>query len=266
VRSCNPWFYHIGLDLFRKEGATFLADISRGFGLGSATGIAQVAEDQGQIVDPATDGDAVQQGIGQGNMLVTPLQVVRFTAAIANGGTLYRPQIIERITSQTGVDVFTFTPEQNETLPVSAETLEAIEDGMRGVVATRIGTAFDQLGDLGIQIYGKTGTAENPLGNAHAWFTGFLRTGRQDRPDIAVTVILENVGEGSEWAAPVFRRIMETYYFGEPRKLYPWESRFYITRTPTLEFTLTPDKPAVEAQPPGETLPEQVLTTPTPEG
>jgi penicillin-binding protein 2 len=267
VRSCNPWFYHIGLDLFRKEGATYLADFSRGFGLGNATGIAQVAEDQGQIVDPASDGDAVQQGIGQGNMLSTPLQVVRFTAAIANGGTLYRPQMIERITSQDGVDVFTFAPEQNGTLPVSVETLEAIQAGMRGVVATRIGTAYDQLGDLGLQIYGKTGTAENPLGSAHAWFTGFSRTGRQDRPDIAVTVILENVGEGSEWAAPVFRRIMETYYFGEPRKLYPWEARFNITRTPTLEFTPTPEGPAAQPQPeaPSITIPDQVLISPTPE-
>jgi len=268
VRSCNPWFYHIGLDLFRKEGATYLSDMSRAFGLGSATGIAQIAEDEGQIIDPVSDGDAVQQGIGQGNMLVTPLQVVRFTAAVANGGTLYRPQLIERIASQSGVDVFTFTPEKNGTLPVSEETLEAIETGMRGVVASRIGTAHDQLGDLGLEVYGKTGTAENPLGSAHAWFTGFSKTGRKDHPDIAVTVILENVGEGSEWAAPVFRRIMETYYFGEPRKLYPWESRFNITRTPTLEYTPTPQGSSGETQPgsAGVTVPEQVLITPTPEG
>ena len=265
VRSCNPWFYHIGLDLFRKEGASYLADISREFGLGSATGISQIAEDQGQIVNPETDGDAVQQGIGQGNMLATPLQVVRFTAAIANGGTLYRPQIIERITSQAGVDVFAFSPESNGQLPVSPETLEAIETGMRGVVASSVGTANDQLGDLGLQVYGKTGTAENPLGAAHAWFSGFSRTNRQDRPDIAITVILENVGEGSEWAAPVFRRIMETYYFGEPRKLYPWESRFNITRTPTLEFTLTPEPPTAAPQQPGGSAPGQVVSTPTPE-
>lgn len=264
IRSCNPWFYHIGLDLFRQEGATFLSEMARGFGLGSATGIEQVAESEGQIIDPKTDGDAVQQGIGQGDMLVTPLQVVRFTAAIANGGTLYRPQIIENITNISGIATFTFAPESNGTLPVSAETLEAIRAGMRGVVRSNIGTANDQLGDLGITLYGKTGTAENPLGRSHAWFTGFSETPRTDRPDIAVTVIIENGGEGSEVAAPVFRRIIETYYFGSPQRLYPWESRFNVTRTPTLEVT-----PTIEgaSQPSGSSppsVPSQVQSTPTP--
>ena len=233
--------------------------------MGSATGIEQVAESTGQIVDPKTDGDAVQQGIGQGDMLVTPLQVARFTAALANGGTLYRPQIIESITNVSGIATYTFTPESNGTLPVSAETLEAILAGMRGVVRSNIGTANDQLGDLGITLYGKTGTAENPLGNSHAWFTGFSETPRTDRPDIAVTVIIENGGEGSEVAAPVFRRVIETYYFGSPQKLYPWESRFNVTRTPTLEATATSAGGAGEgAQPPSPSVPDQILSTPTP--
>jgi len=240
MRSCNPWFYHIGLDLFRQEGAAYLSDFARGFGLGSATGIDQVAEDTGQIIDPASDGGAVQQGIGQGDMLVTPLQVVRFTAALANGGTLYRPQVIERITSKNGVDVFTFTPEDAGSLPVSEDTLDAIAEGMRGVARANIGTANDELGDLSIPVYGKTGTAENPLGDSHAWFTGYTGAGREDRPDIAITVIIENGGEGSEVAAPVFRRILETYFYGEPLKLYPWEADFNVTRTPTPEFTPTP--------------------------
>jgi len=240
IRSCNPWFYHIGLDLFRQKGATYLSDFARGFGLGSATGIEQVAEDTGQIIDPATDGDAVQQGIGQGDMLVTPLQVVRFTAAIANGGTLYRPQLIERVTSSAGVDVSTFTSEAQGTLPISAETLEAIQTAMRGVVSSRIGTARDALSGLAIPTYGKTGTAENPMGDSHAWFTGYTDENREDLPDIAVTVIAENAGEGSEIAAPIFRRIIETYFYGEPKKLFDWEVKFNVTKTPTEEFTLTP--------------------------
>ena len=111
---------------------------------------------------------------------------------------------------------------------------------MRGVVRANIGTANDELGDLSIPVYGKTGTAENPLGDSHAWFTGYTGAGRADKPDIAVTVIVENGGEGSEVGAPVFRRIIETYFYGEPLKLYPWESDFYVTRTPTPEFTPTP--------------------------
>jgi len=240
IRSCNPWFYHIGLDLFRQKGAAYLSDMARGFGLGSATGIEQMDEDTGQIVDPATDGDAVQQGIGQGDMLVTPLQVVRFTAAIANGGTLYRPQLIERITNSGGVDMSTFASEASGTLPITAETLDAIQTAMRGVVSSRSGTAREALGDFSIPVYGKTGTAENPMGDSHAWFTGYTDEDREDLPDIAVTVIVENGGEGSEVAAPIFRRVLETYYFGEPKKLFSWEVKFNVTKTPTLEFTLTP--------------------------
>jgi len=254
IRSCNPWFYHIGLDLFRQKGATYLSDMARGFGLGSATGIGQVAEDTGQIVDPSTDGDAVQQGIGQGDMLVTPLQVVRFTAAIANGGTLYRPQLIERVTTSAGVDISTFASEEQGTLPITDETLEAIQTAMRGVVSSRIGTARDELSGLAIPTYGKTGTAENPMGDSHAWFTGYTDENREDLPDIAVTVIAENAGEGSEIGAPIFRRIIESYFYGEPKKLFDWEVKINVTKTPTEEFTLTPTEG-------GETQ-----STPTPAG
>lgn len=249
TRSCNPWFYHIGLDLFRQKGATYLADIARGFGLGEATGIDHVAEDTGQIIDPSTDGDAVQQGIGQGDMLVTPLQVARFTAALTNGGTLYRPQLIERITTFAGVDVYNFTPEESGSLPVTPETLEAIQEAMLGVVKSSVGTAREELGDLAIDVYGKTGTAENPMGDSHAWFTGYTDEDREDLPDIAVTVIVENGGEGSEIAAPIFRRVIETYFYGEPRKLFEWEVKFNVTKTPTLEFTETPEEGENEATP-----------------
>jgi len=267
IRSCNPWFYHIGLDLFRQEGATYLSDMARGFGLGAATGIDQVAEDTGQIIDPGTDGAAVQQGIGQGDMLVTPLQVVRFTAALGNGGTLYRPQIIERITASNGVDVLTFSPENQGELPISEETLIAVQDGMWGVVNYTIGTANIELGDLSIPIYGKTGTAENPLGDSHAWFTGYTNTNREDKPDIAITVIIENGGEGSEVGAPVFRRILESYYFGEPLKLYPWESGFNVTQTPTSEFDQTPEAGEAPAAPADSGFaPQQQVITPTPSG
>ena len=241
ITSCNPWFYHLGLDLFRQKGATYLSDMARGFGLGSATGIDQVAEDVGQIVDPSTDGDAVQQGIGQGDMLATPLQIARFTAAIANGGTLYRPQLIDRITSSAGVDVYNLSPDATGTLPVTEETLAAIQEAMRGVISARNGTAREALVDFSVPVYGKTGTAQNPMGDAHAWFTGYTDQDREDLPDIAVTVLIENGGEGSEVAAPIFRRVLETYYLGEPKKLFDWEVRFNVTKTPTLVFTETPE-------------------------
>ena len=136
---------------------------------------------------------------------------------------------------------------------------------MRGVIKSSVGTANDQLGDLSVSLYGKTGTAENPLGDSHAWFTGYSSTGREDKPDIAVTVIVENGGEGSAVGAPVFRRVIESYYYGEPLKLYPWESDFNLTRTPTPEFTETP-LPGAKPPASSESSPEQQITTPTPSG
>ena len=232
MRSCNPWFYHLGLDLYRQMGATYLSDWAREFGFGQATGIDAVAEEVGQINDPTTEGAAVQMGIGQGDMLVTPLQVANMVASIGNGGTLYRPQIIEKITSVDGTVLEQFEPEVLNEIPASEDTLEAVKLGMELVIRDERGTAFRRFTGLGTPVFGKTGTATTSIEDPHSWFAGFTDANNPDKPDIAVAVILEFAGDGSAYAAPVFRRVIEAYFAGEVFTQYWWEWDIYITRTP----------------------------------
>ena len=234
MRSCNPWFYHIGLDLFQNGDGKRISDLARGFGLGSMTGIQGVDEAEGNVPDPVTDYDATNLGIGQGDLLVTPLQVARFMAAIGNGGTLYQPQLIDRILPPDGKATYVFEPNATGKIPLSSETLKALQEAMVGVIRSTkpVGTAWHQFTGLDIQVAGKTGTATSGYGQPHAWFAGYTFEGREDKPDIAVAVVLDNAGEGSAYAAPIFRRIVELYFSGQPQKLYWWESTYGVTRTP----------------------------------
>lgn len=232
MRSCNPWFYHLGLELYRQMGDAYLADWAREFGFGSATGIDAVAEAVGQINNPTSEGAAVQMGIGQGDMLVTPLQAANMLAAIGNGGTLYRPQVIEKITNIDGEIIDQFQPEVLNEIPVSDETLDAIKLGMEAVVRDQRGTAYRRFLGMRAPVYCKTGTATTSVEDPHSWFAGFTDGNNPDRPDIAIAVILEYAGDGSQYAAAVFRRVVEAYFSGEVYTQFWWEWDIYVTRTP----------------------------------
>jgi cell division protein FtsI/penicillin-binding protein 2 len=234
MRSCNPFFWHIGYTLYQQNRPNDIANMARAFGLGSVTGIEQIPEEAGKISDPPTVIDVVNQSIGQGDVLVTPLQVARFMAALGNGGTLYRPQLVEQIVPVEGAATTIFKPIAQGTLPVQPFRLEFLRDAMISVVKDPRGTATFRMRGLAIPVAGKTGTAESSNIDPHAWFAGYtMASDSTGRPDIAIAVVLENQGEGSDYAAPVFKRIVETYYYGEPRSLYWFESSFGVTETPT---------------------------------
>lgn len=222
MRSCNPYFWHIGNDLFTNwNRGNDIANMARAFGLGAPTGIQQVPEESGQIIDPATDIDAVNVAIGQGTVQVTPLQVARFTAAIANGGTLYRPQIVEKVQPVDGSPTLVFKPEAQGTLPLRTENLDILREAMLMVTENSRGTARFNLRGLQFSVAGKTGTAESGSGKPHGWFAGYtLNEENTGLPDIAIVVVVENIGEGSEYAVPIFRAMVETYYYGSPQRVY----------------------------------------------
>jgi penicillin-binding protein 2 len=257
MRSCNPWFMHIGVDFYSRGMYTAISDMARGFGLGSSTGI-EIGDIAGQIPDPASEVDAFNLAIAQGNTLITPLQVADFVAAVGNGGTLYSPQVIDKIVPVVGDPTYVFTPTVRGTLPVSPDNLAIVQEAMVSVVMDPRGTAYRTSGfginsfvtSTGIPVAAKTGTAETGYPDPHAWFAGYTYAERENRPDIAVAVLVENGGEGSVVAAPIFRRVLEIYFLGSPQMRYPWEAQIGVVATPTPEVTVT-------------TTPE-VTDTPTP--
>jgi cell division protein FtsI/penicillin-binding protein 2 len=232
MRSCDPWFYHIGYTLYSQEDGKYkdaISTMARAFGLGKATGIGQVAEASGNIPDPTDGLDATSIAIGQGKVLVTPLQVATFISAIANGGTLYRPQLVEKVQPVVGDPINVFKPQADGTLPISAANLAIIQAAMRQVVVNPRGTGYYEMTGLSIPTAAKTGTAETSATDPNAWFAGYSMANSPNKPDIAVAVLVSNKGEGAIWAAPIFRAVMEIYFFGTRQTVYPgWETTFGV--------------------------------------
>jgi penicillin-binding protein 2 len=219
--SCNVVFYEVGSRLDAID-ATTLPAFARAFGLGEKTGLQHLPEAAGLVPDPAWKrdtyqqgwgtGDAVNMAIGQGFLTVTPLQIARMVAAVANGGTLYQPTLIDRISGNEQFPEQINRPQAVGHLPVSEAHLAIIQDAMLAVTTDReIGTATHRFSGLGIPVAGKTGTAEVSQEGAlpHSWFAGYFPA---DNPTIAMVVLVEHAGEGSSVAAPMFRQILEGYY------------------------------------------------------
>ncbi len=249
MKSCDPYFYHIGLDFYSRGMTSYISDIAHGFGLGSPTGI-QLDEEEGQVPVPDNPLEATNQAIGQGKMLVTPLQVADFVAAVGNGGTLYQPSVVEKIVDMSGQPTYVFTSTIRGTLPISPTYLKVVQDAMVTVIgpngtARSVGT---YLNSYNIHAAGKTGTAQTGYTDPHAWFAGYTFNNNPDKPDIAVAVLLENAGEGSEMAAPIFKAIVRLYFYPDkPREPFPWEKAVGVwkpTPTPTGLPTTPPEATA----------------------
>ncbi|MCA9968799.1 MAG: hypothetical protein KC425_01215 [Anaerolineales bacterium] len=241
VVSCNSCFYDVGYTLNGVD-PFLLPNTARGFGLGAQTGI-QIAEAGGLIPDPEwkianvgegwSIGDSVNMAIGQGYVQVTPLQMADAVAALANGGTLPQPTLIDRIGEGGGAPVEPWPATPRGTLPISPEVQAVIRGAMFDVANDQnSGTAAFQFVGLPVPAAGKTGTAEDPPRNSHAWFGGYVPAAPYTRPDgtqvtepeLAIVVMIENSGEGSAVAAPIFRRLVELYYGITPLTPLPWGS------------------------------------------
>ncbi len=218
VQSCNVFFYQAGL----KIGGATIARYARAFGFGQATGIEIGAEKYGLIPQPSARrdrrgwpaGETVNMSIGQGAVLVTPMQIARFMAAIANGGVLWRPRLVQRIERAERGVVYSDAGEVNGHVELSPAVWEFLRQSLWGVVndgGTGAGARIP-----GLDIAGKTGTAQMiakskaSLGQDHAWFASFAPV--RD-PEVVVVVLVERGGKGGQVAAPVARKILNAIFF-----------------------------------------------------
>jgi penicillin-binding protein 2 len=220
AKSSDIYFYTVGGGYGgqRGLGVEKIAEWAKHFGLGQETGVALSAETEGLVPDPAwrqeTYGEPWYIGhtynisIGQGDLLVTPLQLNNLVVAIANGGTLFRPRLVKQILAAEGYVLQEFESEILRSSLASPSALVQVREGMRAACQPG-GTAYP-LFDFKVPVAGKTGTSESGRKDkTHAWFTAFAPF---DAPEIAVTVFLEEGGEGSHDAAPVVRKILEEYF------------------------------------------------------
>ncbi len=225
AHSCDVFFYKLagGYQDFAGLDLPTLAYYARLFGLGSPTGIDLPGESEGLIPsedwkrltygDTWVTGDTYNMAIGQGYVLTTPLQMLNATAAIANGGTLYRPQIVREVRDVEGNIVHPFRKEVIRQLPIAPENLALVREGMQAAVAWGTGWRANL---PGVAVAGKTGSAEYPGPRdregrlpTHAWFVAYAPA---EDPEIALVVFIEGGGEGSVTAAPVAARILADYF------------------------------------------------------
>lgn len=228
VQSCDVFFYQVGYHL----GIDAIAQYAMGFGLGAPTGFDPENEKSGLVPTQAWKlrakkeqwhpGETISASIGQGYNIVTPLQLANLIAAVGNGGTLYKPNIIKSIQKPNGEIIQETKPEIIGRLPVSRETLRIIREGLLGVTTEQGGTAWRSRVP-GVDMAGKTGTAqvvrmkegwdedsqeEIPYKyRDHALFIAFAP---YEKPLLAMSIIVEHGGHGGSTSAPIAQKIVQS--------------------------------------------------------
>ncbi len=229
VRSCNTYFYKLG----ELAGLDRIARFAMDLGLGEKTGIGINTEARGFIPTKQwyeQRGEVFRLGytlntvIGQGNTRVSLIQLAMMYAALANGGTVHVPQLVDNVQAPDGTVLERFTPRVRRTLHYNPAHLEVIHQAMWGVVNEEGGTAYDPKYAGGkMQVAGKTGTAQVErhqrskndeqrswyMHRSHAWFAGWAPA---DKPELAIVVMVEHGGGGGKNAAPIAIEALKTYY------------------------------------------------------
>lgn len=237
VESCDIFFYQVG----RRLGIDRIAKWSKLFGLGAPTGLHLDREMPGLVASPSWklarfhqpwhEGDTLSIAIGQGYNLTTPLQMAQVVAAIANGGRIFEPQLVEKVESPAGEVISQPEPVIKSQMNISPATLALVRKALTGVVNDERGTGKGaQLPYL--EVAGKTGTSQvvalekekrekEKRGKTpahfqnHAWFVAYAPV---DAPEIAVAVLVEHGGGGGAVAAPLARRILAAYFPNKAKK------------------------------------------------
>lgn len=207
AKSCNSAFAQIGVDLdraaYRETVDSLLFNQELPMEL-------SYRKSRFSLEKGSADALTMQTAIGQGETLVSPMYMAMLTSAIANGGNLMKPYLVERVETYAGGTVKSYMPKTYKKLMTAQEASE-LTKLMTGVVEN--GTAAS-LSGRGYTAAGKTGTAEHgdvSSTTPHSWFVGFSNV---DNPDIVVSVIAEEAGAGSEIAVPIAAKIFDTYYAG----------------------------------------------------
>lgn len=203
AKSCNSSFVNIAMQLNRDDFSKTLKNLlfDKELNLDFVTAASHTPVDKN-----VTDGEMMQASIGQGSVQITPIHLNMITSAIANGGVLMSPYLVDKVESASGHKVKEFKPKEYARL-MSEEESDILCSMMKEVVEH--GTATRMKG-YGYSVAGKTGSAEyNSLGDSHAWFTGFAPA---DDPRIAITVIIESAGAGGDYAVPIARRVLDAYF------------------------------------------------------